>query len=134
MNELPSRLLRDVLWSCSDERYASEQAFGEAVHQYQVDIRDNADHWAPAARVLEQPRVRVSFRCWDGEEQVEPVLELEARDGAGFSALELMYGICDGIAAHLSARSRKLYDHRFFEGLGLGSSEGVPLYAVYFGS
>ncbi|MCA9707256.1 MAG: hypothetical protein KDK70_15495 [Myxococcales bacterium] len=134
MSELPKRLLQSVCWSCSKERHADRAAFGEALRQYQLDIRGSADHWDPDARILELPRVRISFECWEGESQLEPQLTLEAEDGAGFGALELMYGICDGIAAHLQEHGRELYDHHFFEGISAGETEGVPLYFVRFGS
>ena len=134
MPGLPPSLLRGVLWSCDDTRHPDRAAFGTALHQYQVDIRGDAGRWDPTARILPVPRVRISFTCWDDEEQVEATLALEASDGAGFDALELMHGVCDGIAAHLRVHGRELYDHHFFEGLSQVPSEGTAHYAVDFGS
>lgn len=45
-----------------------------------------------------------------------------------------MHGVCDGIAADLVAPGREIYDHRYFEGLLLGSAKGIPLYFVILGS
>ena len=51
------------------------------------------------------------------------------------AAVELMFKVCDGVAADLVATGSELWDHHFFEGLGLHQGAGEPpLYHVWFGS
>lgn len=134
MSGAPKHLLRAIAWSCGTRRWPDAARFAEAVEAYQRDIIGSTDHWTPDARVLERPRVQVMFECWDGDIQLEVTLDLEAPDGRGFTMLDLFFGICDGIAAHLVEHARALHDHRFFEGIGLGEDRPVPLYHVWFGS
>ncbi|MFV8749533.1 hypothetical protein ACNOYE_03155 [Nannocystaceae bacterium ST9] len=131
----PDRLLRDVLWVCGSRRYPSRTAFDAAVRDYEMRILQTAERWQPDELVLPVPRVDVQFMVWRGEEQVEPRLRLEASEPRGFTALDLLHQIHEGIAAWLDEHQANLYDHCFFEGLSRsGQPSEVPLYFVNFGS
>ncbi|MCB9763266.1 MAG: hypothetical protein H6739_26085 [Alphaproteobacteria bacterium] len=133
---VPERLLSRVLWACDSTRWPDRAAFDAAVRQYHLDIVKSDERWTPDAVAVRAPVVRVGFMCWtDDDQQIEPVLTLKADDGQAFTNLELLHKVCDGIAAYLVEHKCALYDHHFFEGLGLHQGAGEPpLYHVWFGS
>lgn len=130
----PTHLLQNIAWACRRERYPDRQAFGAQVQAYNDEIMKARSAWSPNEVVLRAPRVEIQFMCWteDGSEQPEPVITLDADDGAAFTQLELLHGLCDQIGAILLDRNLHLYDHCFFEGLSGGGDQAF--YSVWFGS
>ncbi len=131
----PRELFGSLCWSCGKKRWESAEAFSEAVREYQIAIREE-DTWRPDEVVLKSEVVRVSFMCWnaEGTEQPEPVLELRSASPEGFTALDLFFKLCDGMAAFMTDHNMDLFDHCFFEGLSAGKSGAIPFYYVRFGS
>ncbi|OWK39197.1 hypothetical protein FRUB_06279 [Fimbriiglobus ruber] len=74
----------------------------------------------------------MQYRCWQGKEQIEPVIMLEANNGESFTTGELLFKLHNALVEQL----RKI-DHHFFEGLSLaGWQPGglMPLYQLRLGS
>lgn len=131
----PQRLLGNICWTNSTERYPNREKFEKEVRTHQHDILETDEGWRPEELALEHPSVQIQFRCWIGQEEAEPSFELNADDGKSFTTLELFHKVCDGIAQTLIQYNGQLYDHCFFEGLSLSSQHTKPpLYFVYFGS
>ena len=128
--ELPLRAMRDVCWSFIGSPFAPRDEFDARVRQYQIQIRDQ-DSWRPDEIVIPTPRVAVRYRYWEGDEQVEPVITLEADDRRSFTAGELLFKLHNAVVEQLRDT-----DHHFLEGLALaGWVEGqVPLYQLRQGS
>jgi hypothetical protein len=129
--ELPLRTMRDVCWSFTGNAFATREEFDAAVRQYQIRIRKQ-DSWRPDAVVLPAARVAVRYRCWRGDEQIEPVITLEADDGRSFTAGELLFKLHNAAVEQL-----RDIDHHFFEGVALAGwiEDGkVPLYELRQGS
>ena len=135
MSDLPDYLLKDVLWSCGRARHPSPAAFSAAVRQYHLDIIQK-DTWSPDEGVLPLAEVRIGFECWDadGEHEHEPIIQIKSDQPGQFTALGLLFAVCDGIAEHLDQNNRELFDHCFFEGLSRAKTADPPLYWVRFGS
>jgi hypothetical protein len=131
----PDQLLRSLAWTCDDTVYASPEAFSTAIRDYQIAIFKSDERWRPDEVLLASPRVTVYFECWEGDDQFERPLELASDDPRGFTTLALMYGIHQGIAAHLRAHAATLGDHCFFEGLVRRDDDAEqPSYDIRFGS
>ncbi len=132
----PDSLLRSLAWTCDDTPYASPEAFAAAIRDYQIAIFKSDERWQPDEVVLASPRVSVYFECWEGDDQFDRRLDLVSDDPRGFTTLALMYGIHQGVAAHLRADgSHSLGDHCFFEGLVHRRADAEqPSYDVRFGS
>ena len=116
LHRLPLRRPRRVRW---------------LVRQYQIRIRKK-DSWRPDAIIIPAQRVAVRYRCWQGKEQIEPMVTLEADDGATFSVGELLFKLHNAVVEKL-----REIDHHFFEGLTLAGwvEDGkVPLYQLRQGS
>ena len=124
----PEELLRGVAWVLGGEAYPDQASFEAALARYNREIMGG---WTAPGVVLNRPRVRVCYTCWQGDDQVEPVVELESDDGASFTGVELLYKV------HNAMAGSELYDHRFFEGFLLSSrtaADEAPLYFVSLGS
>jgi hypothetical protein len=131
----PKRLLSEVVWIIKPKRYADQAALELAVREYHVAIMKSDERWQPDTRVLSAQKLEVGFECWIGDDQLDVEIELETADPEGWTTLELLFAIQQGIAGYLIANDGALYDHCFFEGLSLGSSKGArPSYSVNFGS
>lgn len=129
--ELPLRAMGDVCWSFIGSPVATREEFDGRVRQYQIRIRKK-DSWRPDAVVIPAPRVAVRYMCWQGDEQIEPVVRLAADDGAGFPAGELLFKLHNAVVEQL-----REIDHHFFEGLTLAGwvEDGkLPLYQLRQGS
>ncbi len=127
----PKEVLRGVYWSFIEEPFADRAAFDDKVRQYQTDI-PGQDTWQPDQIAISCPRVRVGYMCWQGDEQVEPVLELVSDNGESFTAGELLFKLHNAVVEQL-----RQIDHHFFEGLGLHSRQVAgtpPLYILRQGS
>ena len=138
MPSYPDRILSEVLWSCGRKRY-DRAAFDAAVTEYHMDVLGTAERWKPEESVFPGTSVRIGFMCWDaaGEEQLDVAFDIESDHPEHFTAGDLLFKVCDGIAADLEEHDRKLYDHCFFEGLSLHTPTAErdrPLYFVRFGS
>lgn len=124
-----------ALWRFADgEQFSDAAEFDRRVRQYHVDVTDE-DTWEPDEVVLPIPRVIVK---WFGLESpgdadyTDYTLELEADDGAGFTAGELLLKLNNAVAPRLNGA-----DHAFFEGLFLTDDppvDGVPVYEMMQGS
>ena len=129
--ELPLRAMGDVCWSFIGSPFVTRDEFDGRVRQYQIRIRKKHS-WRPDAVIIPAPRVAVQYRCWQGDEQVEPIVSLQAEDGAMFSAGELLFKLHNAVVEQL-----REIDHHFFEGLTLAGwvEDGkVPLYQLRQGS
>jgi hypothetical protein len=128
---LPKEVLRRVYWSFIGAPFADRAAFDEKVRQYQMTI-GGKDTWRPEQIVIPCPRIRVVYMCWQGDEQVEPVLELVSDHGESFTAGELLFKVHNAVVEQL-----REINHHFFEGLGLHSRQTAgkpPLYVLSQGS
>ena len=128
---VPDTVLPGLCWSFRGGTYADRDAFDRKVRQYQIDTLEK-DCWAPQTVVLPCPRVRVAFMYWQGDDQLDGLLELVSDDGAGFTALELLFKIHNAVVGPLQGDN-----HCFFEGLGLHSNQAAgkpPLYVLGQGS
>jgi hypothetical protein len=70
--------------------------------------------------------------CWDGDEQIEPMVALTAENGVAFSVGDLLFQLHNAVVEQLES-----IDHHFFEGLALVSSSASgqpPLYRLQQGS
>ena len=54
-------------------RRGGEVAVAGTDAQYQIRLRKR-DSWRPEEVAISAPRVAVRYRCWEGDEQVEPVV------------------------------------------------------------
>ncbi|MGL6073945.1 MAG: hypothetical protein ACRC8S_07275 [Fimbriiglobus sp.] len=129
--DLPVRVMNDVCWSFIGSVTASFDDFNERVRRYQIRIREQ-DSWRPNAIVIPCTRVAVRYMCWQADEQIEPIVILEADDSSGFSAGEFLFKLHNMVVEQL-----REIDHHFFEGLTLAGwlEEGrVPLYHLRQGS
>lgn len=128
---IPPSLLDNLDWSFPDNAPTDRVGFEDFVWQSQYRTGNNRC-WDPEETVLVSPHVRVSYLCWRGQEQVEPVLELVSDNGTSFTAGDLLYKIHQGVAESLRGA-----DHRFLEGLILSSPVPAgqsPLYWMRLGS
>ncbi len=130
----PQRLLTDITWACRRQRYPDREAFAAEMQSYQDKSMGDRSAWRPGERVLEAPAVWIQFACWDKACTVrkEPVIELIAEDGEGFTALELFHRMVDEMGRVMLDEGDYLYDHCFFE--GLSKADESPRYHVEFGS
>ena len=129
--ELPLRAMRDVCWSFTGSPFVTREEFDASVRHDQIRFRKK-DSWRPDAIIIPAPRVAVRYMCWQGDEQVEPVVTLEADDGVRFPAGELLFKLHNAVVEQL-----REIDHHFFEGLTLAGwvDDGkVPLYQLGQGS
>jgi hypothetical protein len=129
--ELPLRVMDSVCWSFVGSPFATREEFNERVRQYQIRIRKQ-DSWRPNEIIIPAPRVAVRYMCWEGDEQIHPVVMLEADEGSGFGAGLLLFKLHNAVVEQL-----RQIDHHFFEGLVLAGwvEDGrVPLYQLRQGS
>ncbi len=127
---LPERLMKKVYWSFIGDQFGDRAEFDRRVNQYQMDIAGSP--WLPEEAVLHSPRIRVTYMCWQGDEQIEPVVEFASDNGDSFTAGELLYKLHNATVEQL-----REIDHHFFEGLDLHSSQQTgqtPLYVLRQGS
>jgi hypothetical protein len=128
---LPKWVLREVQWSFIGESFTNRARFDYEVCQYQIEIRGE-DTWRPNEIVLPCPLVRVVYMCWEGDEQIEPVVELVSDDGESFTASELLFKVHNAVVGQLRET-----DHHFLEGFQLHSNQAAdrpPLYVLHQGS
>ena len=127
----PKNLLGNLRWSFPSDAPTERVAFEATVWQRQYE-RWNDDGWDPEEVVLGSPRVRFSYLCWRGEDQIEPIVELTSDNGVSFRAGELLFKVHCAIAADL-----KNHDHRFLEGMTRGREPEPgepPFYYLALGS
>jgi len=128
---LPEEMLRGVHWPFAGSPFSDKAAFERNVRQYQIDITGK-DSWQPNRVVILWPRIRVIYMCWQGDEQLEPVVELVSDNGESFTAGELLVKLHNAVVEQL-----RDMDRHFFEGLYLHSTqtpEKPPLYVLSQGS
>jgi hypothetical protein len=128
---LPKQLLRGVRWSFIGEPFADREAFSQAVCDYQIDIVGK-DTWRPEEVAISSPRIRVAYMCWQGDEQIEPVIELASDEGNSLTAGELLFKLHNAMVEQL-----REINHHFLEGLELHSHQSAgepPLYVLSQGS
>jgi hypothetical protein len=121
----------DVLWSFNSEPFANRAEFEAKVRQYQINIA-RKDTWRPDQVVIPCGRIRLGYLCWEGGEQIEPVVELPSSNGQSFTAGELLFQIHNAVVVQLRETN-----HRYFEGLCLARQPApgeVPLYHLRQGS
>ena len=135
MGDLPQSVLKGISWSFNGNKYPDRTMFENDL----LDSQDeNVAEREPVLRgvVLGIPEVEIAFEPWDdkAKDRVAVMFTLRAASPEGFTGLELMYGIHNGIAGALS-KSRRMGDHTFFEGLkGGAEAKGAPRYWVTLGS
>lgn len=130
----PLTALVAAVWSFSrGEQFGDAAEFNRRVAQYHVDVTGE-DTWEPD-EVVPLARMRVTYFGVESPEDGEYtdfVLDLEADDGAAFSAGELLRKLNNAVAPRLAGA-----DHCFFEGLFLTEDvgdDGVPVYEMMQGS
>lgn len=123
-------ILADVYWAFRGDAYESLDEFANAVAAYHDELNLQVE-WPPAGTVVEAPGIRVSYMHWQGDDQVDAVVELAADNGESFGASELLFKLHNAVVNDLRDD-----DHQFFEGLHLvPAEEGVlPTYALQLGS
>ncbi|NHZ81965.1 hypothetical protein F2P44_22195 [Massilia sp. CCM 8695] len=127
----PKTLMRDCCWSFSGSIFTDRKVFEAEFEAYQKDIRGIAS-WDPGHLELQAPQIRVQYECWEGDDQIEPIVTLSAADGVAFSAGELMFLLHNAVVEQLDD-----IDHHFFEFLTLASQQEngtPPLYRLDCGS
>jgi hypothetical protein len=131
----PLMALVAVVWSFGKgEQFDDPAEFNRRVSAYHVDIAGE-DTWDPAEAVMPLPRIRVQYfgvESPEDEEYTDFVLDLQADDGAQFTAGELLLKLNNAVAPRLAGA-----DHCFFEGLFLTEEvgeDGVPIYEMMQGS
>jgi hypothetical protein len=130
-DELPLRAMCDVCWSFVGEPFVSREEFDSQVREYQIAIRKR-DSWRPKQVIITAPQIAVRYMCWQGNEQVEPILALTADNGKSFTAGELLFELHNAVVVQL-----REIDHHFFEGLSLAGwlpGSDVPHYRLRQGS
>jgi hypothetical protein len=128
---LPERVLNGVCRSFIGSPFSSRAVFDSKVRQYQIDICKK-DTWRPDQVVIPCPCIRVVYRCWERDEQIEPVIELASENGESFTAGDLLFQLHNAVVEHL-----REIDHHFLEGLVLHSRQvdgKPPLYVLRQGS
>lgn len=124
--DLPRELMREVLWTFIGPQIERLDAFCAEVRQYHLDIAHTDEAWRPDEVVLARPRVQVLYRCWRGQRQVEPVVKIAARDGASFTAGELLWRVHNAVRHDLhdmdAPRSRSTGRAHRFGGRGARSA------------
>ena len=131
----PLTVMVAAVWSFSDGQPFTDAAeFNRRVQQYHVEVTEE-DTWDPAEVVLSTGRVRVRYfgvASPEDDEYTDMVAELQADDGAQFTAGELLLKLHNAVAPRLEGA-----DHGYFEGLFLTEDvgdDGVPLYEMMQGS
>ena len=147
-------LLDNVAWAFNDKIYESLQNFWMAVYDYNEDIDNNLDDYAPHSTIFNSKKVKVMYEAYikdekslwkyekllnpdtfDGEPEddglyyAEIMAECEAYEDH-FGAIELLQWI------HNSLASKELGDHIFFEGFSIEGYEedGTPVISLHLGS
>jgi hypothetical protein len=80
VKDLPERVLSRVYWSFRGGAFADRATFNEQVRQYQIDIAGE-DTWSPDEIVIPCPQIRVVYVYWQGEEQLDGMVQLTSDDG-----------------------------------------------------
>ena len=131
----PLTALVAVVWSFhGGEPFADAAEFNRRVSEYHVQVTGE-DTWDPAEAVMPLPRIRVQYfgiESPEDDEYTDFVLDLQADDGAGFTAGELLLKLHNAVAPR-QARA----DHCFIERLYLTEevgAAGVPVYEMMQGS
>ncbi len=131
----PLMALVAALWSFhGGEQFADAGEFNRRVSEYHVQVTDE-DTWDPGEVVMPLPRIRVKYfgvESPEDEDYTDFVLDLQADDGAQFTAGELLLKLNNSVAPHLAEA-----DHCYFEGLFLTEEvgeDGVPVYEMMQGS
>jgi hypothetical protein len=126
----PLTALVAVVWSfCKGEQFADAAELNRRVSQYHLDI-EGEDTWDPDD-VIPLPRMRIAWfgvESPEDEEYTDFVLDLQADDGAQFTAGELLLKLNNAVAPRLAGA-----DHCYFEGLFLTEEvgdDGVPVYEM----
>ncbi|MBL8793990.1 MAG: hypothetical protein JNM56_08795 [Planctomycetia bacterium] len=128
---LPDSLMPGVCWSFVGDTHLSRESFVEAVRDYERSIRRTAT-WTPERIVFRAPRIAVQYMYWDGQDQVEPIVEPTSDNGKYFTAAELLHKIHNAVVIQL-----RDIDRHFFEGLefsGVRESDWVAEYRLRQGS
>jgi len=123
--------LQDIGWSFVGGRFRDRGSFEDSLRRYQVRL-GNPDTLEPGELAILSPVIRVQFMCWDGDEQIEPIVTFTAENGVAFSVGDLLFQLHNAVVEKLEGM-----DHHFFEGLALVSSpasEPTPLYRLRQGS
>jgi hypothetical protein len=128
---LPNQVLGGVYWSFIGAPFADRADFDDEVRRYQIDI-GGKDTWQPDEVVIPCHRIRVVYMCWQGGEQIEPVIDVASDNGVSFTAGELLFKLHNAVVEQL-----RDINHHFFEGLSLHphqSAQKPPLFILRQGS
>lgn len=136
-SEFPATMLVAAVWSFAEgggRPFDDAAELDRRVRRYHLDLTGE-DTWDADEVVLAALRVRILYEGLEApgdDEYTELAVELEADDGAAFTALELLRKLHNAVAPRLVGA-----DHVFFEGLFLAHDEpvdGVPVYELMQGS
>lgn len=128
---LPDVLMPGVLWSFVGDTHLTRDGFVTAIQDHERQVR-GAVSWQPDRIVFRAPRIAVQYMCWDGDDQIEPLVELASDNGEYFTAAELLFKVHNAVVVQL-----RDIDHHFFESFefsGVRESDGVAEYTLQQGS
>jgi len=66
------------------------------VGQYQIAIRKRGS-WRGAELIIPAPRIAIQYTCWQGDEQIEPVITLFADNGESFTSGEILFKLHNAV-------------------------------------
>jgi len=108
-------VLNNFYWSFIGSKYSCQSNFEHTLIDYQVSIQgDEFNQESLYEPVIIEPSIRVKYWCYEGETQIEPIIQLSTENGLAFTALELIYQLHNAVVEQLNN-----IDHHFFEGLEL---------------
>ncbi len=106
-----SKILSELFWAFSREKYSSKEEFSRKIKQYQIDINEK-DSWQPDRIVVDKPQINLLLDMdWQlpPDDQIE--FTLKSENEKGFTALDLIFQLNNFLAGY------DLGDYQFFEGL-----------------
>lgn len=125
--ELPERLLTDLSWSLSKQRYDGAAELVTAVRAYHDELGRECS-WEPDEIVLPVPSLDLEFVALENDKLGDAAARVNTANPRGFTAAELLWRIHETLASY------ELSDKKFFEGLTRNGGDERPTYRLHQGS
>ncbi len=125
-------MLENIGWSFIGSKYTDRSSFESEFIEYQRELHDaKYDETFLGELVILEPEICIHYWCYDGEEQIEPIIKLKAENGLAFTVSDLMYQLHNSVVQQLNS-----LDHYFFEGLEKSHKQynGPTIYKLRQGS
>ncbi len=120
-------VLEDLCWSFIGEAFELIDEFEAELKEYQLDIiGEDFNEQMLNELVIIEPSIRVKYWCYDGDEQIEPIVTINAINGHAFTATDLMFQLHNAVVCKLDE-----IDHHFFQGLVLEKEQDENLPTLY---